>query len=227
MDQLAPTRRSKIKRLHQRARYDRAAIDGVLDAGLVCQVGYSIDGLPYVTTTSYWRDGDWVYWHGSSASRMLRQLRQGVPACFTVSLIDGLVLARSGFNHSINYRSVTLYGEASLVEGTAAKLSALEAFTERLLPGRWAELRPPTTQELKATTVLRMPIREGGAKIRTGPPKDDAADCALPIWAGIVPLQQVALPPVADPQLPPGIPLPKYLERYAGPTPPGDDIQPA
>ncbi len=228
MDRLEPTARSKIRRLHERAHYNREAINSVLDAGLVCHVGYCIDGLPHVTTTSYWRTGDRLFWHGSSASRMLRQLRQAVPVSINVSLIDGLVLARSGFHHSVNYRSVTLYGEAALVADEAAKLAALEAFTERLLPGRWAELRPTTSQELKATTVLCLPIVEGAAKIRTGPPKDDEADYALDVWAGVVPLRLVADAPVPDPRLRPDLPLPDYLANYAGPvTPAAAAAQPA
>jgi nitroimidazol reductase NimA-like FMN-containing flavoprotein (pyridoxamine 5'-phosphate oxidase superfamily) len=214
MDSLQPTDRSRIKRLHERGSYDRAAIDAVLDAGLVCHVGYSFDDHPYVTTTSYWRDGGRVYWHGSSASRMLRRVKGGVPVCFNVALIDGLIMARSGFHHSINYRNVMLFGRAEPLDDPEAKLAALEAFTERLWPGRWAEMRATTTQELKATTVVAMAIEEGGAKIRTGPPKDDEEDYALDIWAGVIPLKLTAGAPVPDPRLKPGIPLPAHIEGF-------------
>ena len=163
MDTLAPTTRTRIKRAHQRGSYDRETINTILDAGLICHVGYVFDGHPYVTATSYWREGDRVYWHGSSASRMLRQVRQGVPVCVTVSHFDGLVLARSGFHRSLNYRSVMLFGTAEQVTGTEAKLAALEFFTERLCPGRWPELRPASLQQIRATTIVSLPIAEGAA----------------------------------------------------------------
>ncbi len=214
MSRFAPTLRTRVKRLGQRARYDRATVYRILDAGLVCHVGYVIDDQPYVTATSYWRDGDRVYWHGSSASRMLRRVRTGVPVCLNVSLIDGLVLARSGFHHSINYRTVMMFGEATPVTDGAAKLRALEVFTERLCPGRWAELRPATGQELKATTVLTMDIDEAVAKERSGPPSDDEEDYDLDVWAGEMPLRLVAGDPVADPRLKPEIPLPAYLNDF-------------
>ncbi len=203
-----------MKRLHQRAHYDREAVHRVLDAGLICHVAYVIDAQPHVTATAYWRAGDWLYWHGSAASRMLRQVKTGVPVCFTASLFDGLVLARSGFHSSINYRSVTAYGQARALRGEAEKLAALEAFSERLTPGRWAELRPPTKQELKARTVVTMPLEEAVAKIRSGPPADDAADLALDVWAGELPLGQAAGRPVATPDLRPGIAVPAYLGAF-------------
>ena len=207
-----PTPRTRIKRLHQRAHYDRETVYAILDAGLVCHVGYVIDGQPYVTPTAYWREGDRVYWHGSSASRMLRQVSSGIPVCVTVSLLDGLVLARSGFHSSINYRSLIALGEAQMVEDAAHKLAALEAFSERLTPGRWAELRPPTTQEIKATTVLSLHLEEVAAKVRTGPPADDEEDYDLDIWAGVVPLRMVADAPQADERLKAGIAAPDYLK---------------
>ena len=209
-----PTPRSHVKRLHQRAHYDRAAVHQVLDAGLICHVAYVIEGQPYVTATAYWREDDRLYWHGSAASRMLRQVKTGVPVCFTASLFDGLVLARSGFHSSINYRSVTAYGQARALQGEAEKLAALEVFTERLTPGRWAELRPPTKQELKATTVVTMPLEEAVAKIRSGPPADDAEDLALDVWAGELPLSQAIGQPVAAPDLRPGIPAPAHLGEF-------------
>ena len=207
-----PTAKIRVRRLPKRGHYDAATVHAVLDAGVICHVGYAIDGQPYVTPTSYWRHGERLYWHGSSASRMLRHLKQGVPACVTVTHVDGFVLARSGFHHSINYRSVMAFGLARLVPD-AAKLGVLEDFVERLFPGRWPELRPPSRQELKATTVLWMDLDEVSAKIRTGPPIDDEADYALPIWAGVLPLTAAfgALEP--DPRLAPGIAAPGYLDQ--------------
>ena len=211
----APTPRTKIKRLHQRAHYDRETVYAILDAGLVCHVGYVIDGQPYVTPTAYWREGERVYWHGSSASRMLRQVSSGIPVCFTVSLLDGLVLARSGFHSSINYRSLIALGEAEMLQDAEAKLAALEAFSERLTPGRWAELRPPTAQELKATTVMTLHLEEVAAKVRTGPPADDEEDYGLDIWAGVVPLHTVAGAPQNDDRLKSGVALPDYLKEIS------------
>jgi nitroimidazol reductase NimA-like FMN-containing flavoprotein (pyridoxamine 5'-phosphate oxidase superfamily) len=208
------TERTRLRRLPKRAHYDRATVHAVLDAGLVCHVGYVIDGQPYVTPTCYWRHGARLYWHGSSASRMLRRLKEGIPACLTVTHIDGLVLARSGFHHSINYRSVMALGTARPVPD-ADKLAALEDFVEHLLPGRWPELRPPTVQEVKATTVLWMALDEVSAKIRTGPPVDDEEDYALPIWAGVVPLATTVAPPEPDPRVLAGLSAPQYLAHLA------------
>ena len=211
-----PTARTRIRRLPARARYDRRSVHAVLDAGFVCHVGYVIDGHPYVTATSYWREGDHVYWHGSSASRMLRTLKAGVPVCLNVSLIDGLVLARSGFHHSVNYRTAMLFGTAEPVTDPAEKLEALRAFTERLFPGRWAELRPVKAQELKATTVLRMEIAEAVAKVRTGPPVDDEEDYALDTWAGVVPLRLAAMTPEPDPRMAENVEIPDHIRALAG-----------
>ena len=210
-----PTPRTRIKRLHQRACYDRETVHGILDAGLECHVGYTIDDQPYVTPTAYWREGDWVYWHGSSASRALRRQKGGVPVCFTVSLLDGLVLARSGFHSSINYRSVMAFGTAVLIEDPAEKLRQLEIFVERLTPGRWAELRPVETQELKATTLLGLELREVVAKVRSGPPADDEPDYALDVWAGEVPIRRVIGTPIDDPRLKAGVAVPDYLKTVA------------
>ena len=222
-ERYAPTARTRIRRLPKRAHYDRAAVHAVLDAGVVCHVGYMIDEQPYVTPTLYWRHGERLYWHGSSASRMLRHLRQGVRACVTVTHFDGLVLARSGFHHSVNYRSVMALGTATPVP-EQDKLGVLEDFVERILPGRWPELRPPTGQEIKATTVLWMDLEEVSAKIRTGQPIDDEEDYALPIWAGVVPVRTTFGAPEPDPRLNPGTPLPSYLAqaegRLAWPEPP-------
>ncbi len=209
-----PTERSRVKRLHERAGYDRDTLYPILDAGLLCHVGYVIDGQPYVTPTAYWRDGDRLFWHGSSASRMLRTVKTGVPVCLTVAMLDGLVLARSGFHSSINYRSVMAFGTAAAVDGEEHKLAALEAFSERLTPGRWAELRPPTAQELKATTVVSMIIEDASAKARTGPPGDDEPDYALNIWAGELPVQSMVDGAIDDPRLTPGIAAPEYLKKF-------------
>lgn len=214
MDDFPPTSRTRVKRLHQRALYDRDSIYRILDAGFVCHVGYTFDDHPYVTTTSYWRDGDLVYWHGSSASRMLREVKKDVPVCLNVSLIDGLVLARSGFHHSLNYRTVMLFGRATALVDHDEKVEALRRFTERAIPGRWDELRAPTRQEIKATTVLSMPIEEAVAKERTGPPADDEEDYALDVWAGEVPLRLMAGAPIDDPRLKPGITAPDYLDGF-------------
>lgn len=210
-----PTARNRIKRLGKRAVFDRATVYAILDAGLMCHVGYVIDGQPYVTPTAYWRDGDRVYWHGSSASRMLRQVETGIPVCFTVAMLDGLVLARSGFHSSINYRSLMALGQADKVTDPAHKLAALEAFSERITPGRWAELRPATKQEIKATTVLSMRLEEVSAKVRTGPPGDDEADYALDVWAGVVPVHSVTGAAQDDPRLRAGIAKPAYLKAVS------------
>jgi uncharacterized protein len=211
MSDLTPTQRSRVKRLHERGAYDFDTIASILDVGLLCHVGYVIDGQPYVTPTAYWREGNHVYWHGSSASRMLRTLEKGVDACFTVAHLDGLVLARSGFNHSINYRSVMLFGRAHKIEEEGAKLRALENFLERMFPGRWQQLRPATTKEIKATTVLAMAIEEGSAKVRAGWPHDDEEDYSWPVWAGVVPVQAVMQPPLPDERLVGAKEPPAYL----------------
>jgi nitroimidazol reductase NimA-like FMN-containing flavoprotein (pyridoxamine 5'-phosphate oxidase superfamily) len=210
----APTDRTRVRRLAKRAHYDEQTVHAILDAGLLCHVGYVIEGQPYVTPTAHWRHENYVYWHGSSASRMLRAQRDGISVCLTVSLLDGLVLARSGFHHSMNYRSVMALGHAELVEGTDAKIAALKHFVEKLTPGRWAEIREPTTQELKATTILRLKLDEASAKIRTGPPVDDEEDYALPVWAGILPLALQAGTPVPDGRLPENTPLPESISRF-------------
>ena len=215
MNDFAPTSRSRVKRLHARGRYDRETVYAVIDAALVGTVAYVIDGEPYVTPTSVWREGDRLYWHGSSASRMLRTVKTTVPVSVNVFHLDGLVLARSGFHSSINYRSATLFGRARPVEDRDEKLTSLEAFVERLTPGRWAELRPVNEQELKATTVVAMAIDEASAKIRTGGPADDEKDYALAIWAGVVPIRTVIGAPVADPRLKPGLAAPGYLAKIA------------
>jgi nitroimidazol reductase NimA-like FMN-containing flavoprotein (pyridoxamine 5'-phosphate oxidase superfamily) len=187
-DRLEVTERTRVRRLHQRGAYDRATIDAILDATPMCHVGYLVDGRPAVTPTFHWREGDRVYWHGSAASRALRAA-EGAEVCLTVSLLDGLVLARSAFHHSANYRSVMIFGRAEKVSDPELKTTRLRAFLEGLYPGRWSTLRPITDQELKATTVLSLPIEEASAKIRSGPPVDDEEDYALPIWGGVLPIR--------------------------------------
>lgn len=211
----SPTSLTRVRRLPDRGRYDRGTIDAILDAGFVCHVGFAIDGQPFVTPTSYWREGDYVYFHGSAASRMLRAVgTRGVRCCLTVTHADGLVLARAAFHHSINYRSVMLFGHAEPVKDDAAKRHALKSFVEHLFPGRWATLRPMTDAEVKGTSVLRLPIDEASAKVRTGGPKDDEADYALPIWAGVIPLAMVAEAPEPDPRLPPGVETPAHAREF-------------
>ena len=209
-----PTEKTRVKRLHERGHYDRETVYAILDAGFICHVGYLIDEQPYVTPTSYWREGDRVYWHGSSASRMLRTVSKGIKVCLTVTHVDGLVLARSGFHSSINYRAVMAFGEAEMVTDEAHKKAALKAFMEHVTPGRWDMLRPVTSQELKGTTVLTMKLTEVSAKVRTGPPKDDEEDYALPIWAGVLPLKVVSGSPEPDPRLTQSVPVPEHARRF-------------
>ena len=206
---LRQTTRSRIKRQHERAAYDRESVNAILDATGLCHVAYALDGEAFITPTFHWREGDHVYWHGSAASRFLRRATDArVSLC--VSILDGLVLARSAFHHSANYRSVVLYGTAHAV-ADADKEARLHAFTESLYPGRWEMLRPITAQEIKATTVLGMPIEEGSAKVRTGMPVDDEEDYALPIWAGVLPVQRAPSPPLADPRNLPGVETPRHV----------------
>ena len=187
--QTAPSPRTQVERLPERGHYDRETIYGILDQAFLCHVGFVVDGQPFVIPTGYGRSWDSLYIHGSGASRMLRNLSAGVPVCVTVTLLDGLVVARSLFHSSMNYRSVVILGQARLVTDPDEKLRALRAVSEQIFPGRWDDARQPTEQELKATSVLAVPLAEASAKIRTGPAKDDAEDYALPIWAGIVPLR--------------------------------------
>ena len=214
----AASSRTRVRRLPERGRYDREALEAVLDAGMVAHLGFVADGQPFVIPTLHARVDDDVYVHGSAASRTLRTLAGGFPACLTVTLLDGIVLARSVFEHSMNYRSVVVLGHATPVDEPDEKLAALEAFTEKLLPGRWNEARQPTAKELKATSVLRLPLDEASAKIREGGPEDgDTPDAELEVWAGHVPLVVTALEPVPDPSLRPGIPVPPGLRPYRRP----------
>jgi uncharacterized protein len=211
-DSYLPTARTRVVREPQRAVYDRAAAYKVLDEGFICHVGFVADGQPFVIPTSYGRQDDNLFIHGSAASRMLRNLKAGVPVCVTVTLLDGLVLARSIFNHSMNYRSVVILGTAVAVEEPEEKINALRALSQHILPGRWDEVRQPNQAELKATLILRLPITEFSAKVRQGPPIDDEEDYAFPTWAGVIPLEMVARPPIADPRLEAGrTPTPAVL----------------
>jgi uncharacterized protein len=214
MENFQPTPNTTLKRLPQRGSFERATVYGILDAAFLCHVGFVVDGQPFVIPTSYARIGDELFIHGSAASRMLRNVSQEVPVCVTVTLIDGLVLARSAFHHSINYRSVVVLGKARIVESEAEKFAALKAFTEHVIPGRWAEIREPNAQELKGTSVLALPLQEASAKIRTGPPKDDKEDMALPVWAGVLPLTVTPGVPVPDDALAPDTPVPAHVTAY-------------
>jgi nitroimidazol reductase NimA-like FMN-containing flavoprotein (pyridoxamine 5'-phosphate oxidase superfamily) len=216
MSQFQPTQRTQVKRLPDRGAYDSETVFKILDEALICHVGFSVDGQPFVIPTGFARVEDTLYIHGSAASRMLRTLAEGVQVCVTVTLLDGLVLARSAFHHSMNYRSVVMLGRATLVSDPAEKIKALEAFTEHIVRGRWNDVRQPTEAELKATTVLALPLAEVSAKIRKGPPKDDAEDYELSIWAGVVPLEIVPAAPIADPRLKAGLEPPSYAKKYSG-----------
>ena len=200
-DPTPPSTRTRVQRLPDRGRYDRGTIDAILDEALVAHVGFTTAEGPSVVPTACWREGDEVYVHGSSASRLVQALREGNPCCLCATLLDGVVFARSGFHQSVNYRSVVVYGTAREIVETDEKLAALEAFTNRIAPGRWEELRPPTSQELRATGVFTLPLDEASAKVRTGGPVDDEPDYALPIWAGVLPLGMAVGDPIADPKL--------------------------
>src|SRR5918997_3958485 len=201
----APSPRIRVRRAPARAAYDRPTIDAILDEGLVAHLGFAVDDQPYVIPTLHAPVGDTVYTHGSAASRMIRTLTAGAPACLTVTLIDGIVRARWVFHHSMNYRSVVVIGEARAVSDPQELLVALEAFTEKLVPGRWDEVRPPNRKELKGTRALAMSLDEASAKVRTGPPVDDDEDYDLDVWAGVIPLHLAASPPIEDPKLADGI----------------------
>lgn len=209
----APTERVRVKRLHERGAYDRVTIDAILDAMPIAHVGYNLGGQPLVTPTLQWREGDHVYWHGSAASRAI-ETAEDTDVCVTVTLIDGIVLARSAFHHSVNYRSVMLLGKAHMITDPAEKEARLKAFMEHLTPGRWDGLRPVTVQEMKATSVLSIPISEASAKVRVGSPKDDAEDYALDIWAGVIPLQYTVLPAQPDPLLKAGVAVPDHVRKF-------------
>ena len=215
MSDFIPTARTEVRRLAKRAVYERETVYRILDEGLICHVGFVADGKPVVIPTAYGRIGDTLYLHGSPASRMLGALGNGADVCLTVTLLDGLVLARSAFHHSMNYRSVVLFGKATLLEDPDAKREALRAFTEHVAPGRWQDVRPPSEKELKSTTVLAIPLDEVSAKVRTGPPLDDQEDYALPVWAGVLPLELTPGAPLADERLPKEIAVPEYVTGYS------------
>lgn len=208
------TNRTKLKRLPKRGHFDRETVYGILDEGFICHIGFVVDGHPIVIPTGYARVGDKLYVHGSQASRMLRTLAGGIDACVTVTLIDGLVLARSAFHHSMNYRSVVVFGRATLVDDPKEKYDALVALSEHIIRERWNDVREPTELEMKLTTVLSLTLEEASAKIRTGPPVDDEEDYSLPMWAGVLPLKLVAGEPINDPRLPDEIPVPDYVKNY-------------
>ncbi|HET9407411.1 MAG TPA: pyridoxamine 5'-phosphate oxidase family protein [Candidatus Sulfotelmatobacter sp.] len=210
-----PTTRTRVVREAERGVYDREAAYRVLDEGFLCHVGFAVDGQPFVIPTSYGRKDASLYIHGSAASRMLRQMKEGVPVCVTVTLLDGLVLARSVFNHSMNYRSVVVLGKATLVDDPQEKLAALRVLSEHIIPGRWDDARQPNERELKATSVLRIPIDEFSAKVRTGPPIDDEEDYSFPTWAGVLPFETRTGTPIDDARLTPQTKVPDYVRDYS------------
>lgn len=209
----APSVRTRVVREPQRAVYDRGAVYRILDEAFLCHVGFVAEGQPFVIPTSYGRDGDVLYIHGSAASRMLRNLDQGLPVCVTVTLLDGLVLARSVFNHSMNYRSVVILGTATLVDDPVEKLAALRALSEHIIPGRWDDARQPNEKELKATSVLRLLINEFSAKVRVGPAVDDEEDYSFPTWAGVIPLETAVGAAIRDERC--ELEMPAYLRNYS------------
>ena len=209
-----PTARSRVRRLPERGAYDRATIDAILDEAMICHVGFVEDGQPYVIPTIHARDGDQLYLHGSSASRTLRELAGGIPMCVTVTILDGLVLARSAFHHSMNYRSVVVLGTAVEVEDRSEQLHAMETISEHVAPGRWAEARQPDDREIRQTKILRIALDEASAKMRSGGPKDDEEDLALPVWAGVLPFRLVPQEPTTDDGVPAEITVPHYVIHH-------------
>ncbi len=218
MNKFPQTARTTLKRLPYRGSHDRELINQILDEGFVCHVGFAVDGQPFVIPTGYARIGDKLFIHGSQASRMLRTLGKGIEVCLTVTLIDGLVLARSAFHHSMNYRSVVIFGRARMIDDSEEKSAALRALSEHMIPGRWDDVREPSERELQLTTVLSLPLNEASAKVRTGPPLDDEEDYGLPIWAGVIPLRMVADAPIGDTRLPTNVDAPRYALDYERPS---------
>jgi uncharacterized protein len=212
-DRYQPTERTRVRRLPERAAYDRATVHAILDEGFICHVGFVADGQPYVVPTGYVRVGETIYLHGSTGSRL--GLRPGMPVCVTVTLLDGIVLARAAFHHSFQYRSAVVLGKTRLVIDRDEKDAALGALVEHIVPGRSADVRPGDNKELASTAVLALPLEEASAKVRTGDPKDDEEDYDLPVWAGILPLELVPGPPVPDSRLKPGIPVPPYVTSWS------------
>ena len=213
-DTIPATDRTRVVREPQRAVYDRETIYAILDEGIVCHVGFAVEAQPFVIPTMFARVADSIYFHGSAASRMLRGASGGLSVCITVTLADGLVLARSVFNHSMNYRSVVALGNATLIDDPNEKLLALQSFTEKILKGRWNDARQPNEKELKATSILKLPLTEVSAKVRIGDVEDDAEDYALSVWAGIIPFRTVVDPPIRDSRCDPSIPTPAYAAQY-------------
>ena len=211
------TDKVRLRRYNWLAKYDRDTINAIIDAGIVCQVGYVIDGMPYVTPTNHWRIDDWIYWHGSSASRMLRAQEKGIPVCFTVTHLDGIVFSRAAFNHNVKFRSVMAFGNAELCDD-ATKRKALAVFVDKLAPGLWSYARPPTDQEWKASKVVRMRLDEVSAKVADDLPQEEPEDIETDRWAGSIDLRLQQMPPVADPKLRDGITMPDFVKnfRYAG-----------
>jgi nitroimidazol reductase NimA-like FMN-containing flavoprotein (pyridoxamine 5'-phosphate oxidase superfamily) len=217
MADYAKTKRTTLKRAHERGSYDRDVVHAILDEALICHVAFIHDGAPAIIPTAHWREGETLYIHGSSASRAIRALEGGAPACIEATMTDGLVLARSGFHSSFNYRTVVVYAAGRKIVDEAEKLAALKAFMEKIAPGRWDELRPPNAQEMKATTVLAFDLSEVSAKIRNGGVADEPEDMNDPVWAGVVPVQRTFGAPEPDAQLRGDIGLPEYLKEYKGP----------
>ena len=214
MKEIRPTGRTALERHPERGTFERERVYAILDEGLVCHVGFAVHGKPFVIPTGYVRHGDKLYFHGAAASRMMNTLREGLDVCVTVTLLDGLVLARSAFSHSMNYRSVVVFGRATEVTDAREKLEVLRAFTDHVVPGRWAESRRPGRRELDETRVLALPLDEASAKVRTGPPIDMESDYELPVWAGVIPLRTTACAPVADPRNKPGVEVPASVRDY-------------
>ncbi len=213
MSDFPKSERNIVRRRAERGRYDRDTVHAILDAASLCHLGFVVEGQPFVIPTLYGRAGDTIYVHGSSVSRMLTSLSEGIRACVTVTLNDGIVLARSAFHHSMNYRSVTAFGTGLVIEGDDDKLTALKLISENVLRGRWDDVREPTKKELNVTTVIAIEIEEAAAKIREGDPKDDARDYDLPVWAGVLPIETSYGSPVADTKLGEGIEIPEYIRH--------------
>ncbi len=212
--QLFHSKRSTVKRVPKRGSYERELIYQILDEGFICYVSFVADGQPFVIPTAYGRVEDKLYIHGSPASRMLRALQTGIEVCVCVTLVDGLVLARSAFHHSLNYRSIVIFGTATIVKEEEDKLAALKAFCDHIIPDRWQATRPPNPHELKGTLVLSLPLNEASAKVRTGAPIDDEKDYKLPVWAGVIPLTITPGEPISDPRLSPDISVPAHVRDY-------------
>ena len=215
MTDFTRTDRNRIKRLPKRGRYDRQTIYRILDEALICHVAFVEKGQPYVIPTNFARVGDRIILHGAKASRLLKHVEAGHPICVEATIVDGLVLARSVFHHSVNYRSAVIFGKGHLIEDQQEKLTALQAVTEHLIPGRWQEARLPNRKELNATSVVSIPIDEASAKVRMGPPVDEQEDYSLPVWAGVLPLQETPLTPIRDELQSEEILLPQYVSQYS------------